>query len=195
MTDPTAETTTPQTQGSPLRTLAIFAPVVIFSALAGLFATQLLSGRSDALPSALIDQPAPEFDMPPLRDDDMGLATADLATGRVSVVNVWASWCGPCRAEHPELMALAEMDVADVHGINYRDKRDAALGFIDSLGDPFDRIGVDEKGMHALRWGVTGVPETFIVSGDGRIVYKHVGPINPTDLERIILPAIEAAGS
>lgn len=176
-----------------LRLAAIFAPLSIFAVLAGLFASELLAGRGDALPSALISRPAPAFDLPPLRDGAPGFATADLTKGEVTVVNLWASWCGPCRVEHPELMRLAEMGVAKMHALNYRDQRGAAIKFLDDLGDPFDRVGFDEKGMAGLRWGVTGVPETFVVAGDGRVIYKHVGPINPTDLERLILPAIEAA--
>lgn len=178
---------------SVLRLAAIFAPVAIFAVLAGLFASELLAGRGDALPSALISRPAPVFDLPPLRDGARGFATADLKKGEVAVVNLWASWCGPCRVEHPELMRLAEMGVAKMYALNYRDQRGAAIKFLDDLGDPFDLVGFDDKGMAGLRWGVTGVPETFVVAGDGRVIYKHVGPINPTDLERLILPAIEAA--
>ncbi|MBX2853831.1 MAG: DsbE family thiol:disulfide interchange protein [Rhodobacteraceae bacterium] len=172
----------------------MIAPLAVFALLAGLFATQLLGERDDSLPSALIAQPVPEFDLPTLRDGEPPRFTsADLAAGDVTVVNLWASWCGPCRVEHPELMSLKQLGVAKLYSINYKDKPAPARRFLSDLGDPFDLVGVDEDGQAALRWGLTGVPETFVIDGAGRVVYKHVGPIQNSDLERKILPAIEAA--
>ncbi len=167
-------------------------PVLCFIAIGALFVAGL--GRDDAqvLPSALIDKPAPTFELPPLREGESGLSTADLKKGEVTVVNVWASWCVPCRVEHPKLTELAATGVT-VHGLNYRDSRENALSFLNDLGDPFTLIGFDENGRQGIEWGVYGVPETFVVTGDGRIVYKHVGPIQNDDLETKVLPAIEKA--
>jgi len=167
-------------------------PVLLFIAIGALFIAGL--GREDArvLPSTLIDKPAPTFDLPPLREGEPGFSTADLRKGEVTVVNVWASWCVPCRIEHPKLSELAAAGVT-VHGLNYRDSRANALSFLTELGDPFTLIGFDEKGRQGIEWGVYGVPETFVVTGDGRIVYKHVGPIQNDDLQTKVLPAIEKA--
>ena len=174
-----------------------FIPLIVFLFLAAimggfLIATQFFGYQRDTLPSALIDKPAPLVELPPLRDDGRGLTAEALTAPGVKVVNVWASWCGPCRLEHPALMELAERGVT-VLGVNQRDRRDAALAFLRELGDPFDRVGVDADGRASVEWGVYGVPETFVVDGEGRIVFKHVGPIQNDDLERRILPAIEAA--
>ena len=152
--------------------------------------------RSDVnvLPSPLIDKPVPEFSLAPLRDGGEGLSTADLRAPGVKLVNIWASWCGPCRAEHPQLMALADRGVT-LHGINYKDEPANAIGFLDELGDPFALIGADTTGRTGIDFGVYGVPETFVVDGEGTIVYKHVGPIMQRDLEQYLLPAIEKAGA
>jgi cytochrome c biogenesis protein CcmG/thiol:disulfide interchange protein DsbE len=151
--------------------------------------------REDAgtLPSALVDRPVPEFRLAGLREGAPGLSTADLKAPGVKLVNIWASWCAPCRAEHPQLIALAESGVP-LHGINYKDERAAATGFLDELGDPFRLIGVDDTGRTGIEFGVYGVPETFVVDGEGTVVYRHVGPIMPRDIERFIAPAIEKAG-
>ena len=110
----------------------------------------------------------------------------------VKLVNIWASWCLPCRVEHPKLAELAEMGLP-VHGINYKDRAAAAEKFLAELGDPFTLIGVDRKGRAAIEWGVYGVPETFVIDGQGRIVYKHIGPIQGSDIENKILPAVAKA--
>jgi len=150
-------------------------------------------GREDKenLPSALIDRPVPEFALDGLGARP-GLASADLAAPGVKLVNVWASWCVPCRVEHPWLTALAEEGVT-VHGLNYKDTPAGAEAFLDELGDPYTRIGVDETGRVGIDWGVYGVPETFVVDGTGTIVYKHVGPIQAGDIEGKIRPAMERA--
>ncbi|HET7408858.1 MAG TPA: DsbE family thiol:disulfide interchange protein [Paracoccaceae bacterium] len=144
------------------------------------------------LPSPLIDEPVPEFALDPLREGQPGLTTADLTAPGVKLVNVWASWCGPCRAEHGQLMALAGRGIP-LYGINYKDEPANATAFLDELGDPFERIGADTTGRTGIEFGVYGVPETFVVDGSGTIVYKHVGPIMPKDVERYILPAVEEA--
>jgi cytochrome c biogenesis protein CcmG/thiol:disulfide interchange protein DsbE len=146
------------------------------------------------LPSQLIDRPAPEFALPPLHEDGKGLATADLEGDGVKLVNIWASWCVPCRAEHPYLEALAEEGVT-IHGINYKDQPENAKKFLADLGDPYERIGADRKGRAGIEWGVYGVPETFVLDGNGRVVYKHIGPIQGDDISTKIRPAMEAAAA
>ena len=167
-------------------------PLVAFLALAGL-AWSMLGRDQDALPSALIEKSVPQTDLASLRPDEPRLTTELLKRPGVKLVNIWASWCGPCRVEHPELMELQAMGV-EIDSINYKDDREAALGFLQELGDPFAHVGADTTGRAGIEWGVYGVPETFVVDGEGRIVHKHVGPIQNQDLERSILPALRKAG-
>jgi len=162
-------------------------PVVIFVLLAGGFYYGLQI-NSDVLPSALIDKPAPNFELPPLPGHEPGFSSADL-TGHVSLVNTFASWCTPCRAEHPVLNALAAERRVPIYGIDYKDKEEAAVAWIAALGNPYTRIGADD-GRVGIDWGVYGVPETFVVDGAGRIRYKHVGPLTQADLDRTILPLV-----
>ncbi|MFO7856909.1 MAG: DsbE family thiol:disulfide interchange protein [Paracoccaceae bacterium] len=167
-------------------------PLVLVLAF-GVLAWTMLGRDKDTLPSVLIDRPSPDMDLPPLEEGGAGLTTAMLQADGVKLVNVWASWCGPCRVEHPELMRLEEMGVT-ILGLNYKDKPANAKGFLTELGDPYESVGVDERGRAGIEWGVYGVPETFVVDGDGRIAFKHVGPIQNDDLETKILPAMRAAG-
>lgn len=164
---------------------------------ASLMAVFLLGlGRENPreLPSTFIDRPAPEFALKPLYDGQPGFATADLSAPGVKLVNVWASWCVPCRVEHPMLERLAEEGVT-IHGINYKDRPDAAKAFLDELGNPYALIGADESGRAGIEWGVYGVPETFVIDGNGRVVYKHIGPIQGDDIAKKIRPAIAEAES
>ena len=124
------------------------------------------------LPSALIDQPVPDFKLPALKPEKPGLATGDLK-GEVALVNVFASWCVPCRAEHP-LMQLAKMGDVNIHAINWKDQRKAAVDWLDELGDPYARIGFDLENKAGIEWGVYGVPETYVIDREGRIRYKHM---------------------
>ena len=171
-----------------------FLPVLGFFAVA--LAFQFGLNREDAsdLPSTFIDKPAPATDLPALLDDKPGFTSADLADGNVKLVNIWASWCGPCRVEHPFLMALAEEGV-EIHGFNYKDTPGQAKLFLQELGDPYTRVGTDQSGRAGIEWGVYGVPETFVIDGSGQIVYKHVGPIVNDDVSKKIRPAIEEAKS
>lgn len=175
------------------------APLVIFAALALMFYYALQTGDPSRLPSALIGKPVPQFDLEPvagLVDDGQpvpGFSSADLAKGKASVVNFWASWCVPCVQEHPVLVELARRTGVDLYGINYKDQAAAARRFLGHYGNPYRAVGVDGNGRTAIEWGVYGIPETFVVGSDGRIVYKHVGPITAEALQTKLIPAIEAA--
>jgi len=162
-------------------------PVAVFALVAAGFYLGL--GRdTDVLPSPLIDEPAPPFALPPLPGTDKGLATADLE-GQVSLVNVFASWCKPCREEHPVLNALARSKRVPIYGIDYKDKGDAAKAWIAELGDPYTRIGADD-GRVGIEWGVYGVPETYLIDAAGRIRWKHVGPLTQADIDQTLLPLV-----
>jgi len=169
----------------------MLAPPVIFAGLAALFFFGMQRENPDELPSALTDKPAPTVEVVPLGDKTT-FADADLRSGGVTLVNYWASWCAPCRVEHPNLEALAEEGVT-IYGVNYKDKPGNALGFLAELGDPYTAIGADPKGRMALQWGVYGVPETYVIDGAGRIVLRFAGPITQRVLDSRIRPAIEKA--
>jgi cytochrome c biogenesis protein CcmG/thiol:disulfide interchange protein DsbE len=178
----------------PSRRLFVLLPLAAFLALAALFLAQLLSGRDAAtIPSALIGAPAPATDLPPLPGSQLpGLSSAAFK-GNVTLVNVWASWCAPCREEHPVLLALSQDRRFTLAGLNYKDKPENALRFLGELGNPFAAIGADTAGRTALDWGVYGVPETFLVGRDGNIILKHVGPLSPEAVATELMPAIEKA--
>lgn len=167
----------------------VAAPLLLFGILAAFFLAQLLSGRdTQELPSALIDRAAPEFSLPPLpklRRNGVavpGLAGSDLK-GKAHLVNIFASWCAPCRAEHPILMSLSQDERFDVVGINYKDDPGNALRFLGGLGNPFDRVGIDPRGRAALDWGFYGIPETFLVDKEGIVRHKVIGPLTADKLE------------
>lgn len=170
-------------------------PVVVFAALAVLFLTQLMSGRDpQALPSVLIGREAPPTSLPALDGlDRPGLNLPEGGTGRPVLVNVFASWCGPCRVEHPALMALGEDPRLDLVAINYKDRPEQALGFLNELGNPFAEVGVDGTGSATIDWGVYGVPETFLVSPDGTILWKHTGPLSDISIRDGLMPALDGA--
>jgi len=166
-------------------------PVAVFALMAAGFYIGL-SRDPEVLPSPLIDEPAPQFDLPPLPGSGKGLSTADLKGG-VSLVNVFASWCVPCREEHKALSAFAALKRVPVYGIDYKDKPKAAAEWLAELGNPYAQIGADD-GQVGIAWGVYGVPETFLVDGAGRIRYKHVGPLTQADIDKTILPLIARFG-
>ena len=170
------------------RSLLTFVPIVVAAAVGAVFYWGMKTG-SDTLPSALIGRPVPDFNLPPIEGRQDGFDTADLQ-GKVSLVNVWASWCVPCRAENPLLIALSKRGIVPIYGLNYKDKAKDALGFLAELGDPFTRIGADIAGRVAIDWGVYGVPETYVIDAEGRIVYRQVGPVDQKILDEKILPIV-----
>ena len=178
---------------SAARRLRYLAPVILFVVLAAALGVQLLTGDHGKVPSALIDKPVPEFSLPPVQgfEDAGGFATADLGRGEIALVNIFASWCGPCRVEHPLLMALAEAGTVPLYGINYKDMPDDAERWLGRLGNPYTLMGADLDGRTGIEWGVYGVPETFVVDGSGRIRHRHVGVLSRHDLDETILPLIE----
>ncbi|CDX52517.1 thiol:disulfide interchange protein [Mesorhizobium sp. LCM 4577] len=179
---------------APRRRLFVLLPLLVFLGLAGLFLSQLLSGRDTSeIPSALIGLPAPQTDLPPLEGMSLpGLESKDFA-GKVTLVNVFASWCAPCREEHPVLLGLSQDKRFTLAALNYKDQPENARRFLGDLGNPYQAIGVDPAGRAAIDWGVYGVPETFVIGKDGKIAYKHVGPLTPDSVKALLLPQIEKA--
>jgi cytochrome c biogenesis protein CcmG/thiol:disulfide interchange protein DsbE len=174
-----------------MRRLLYILPLLAFALLA-LWLAQSLSRDPQLLPSALIDKPAPRFDLAGL-GQRQGVATGDLS-GRVVLVNFFASWCLPCRVEHPLLMRLAEEHKVALYGIAYKDKPEDSEKLLTQLGDPYGRIGIDRDGRVAIDFGVYGVPETYVVDQQGRIRYRQVGPITPEDWDRTLLPLLKQLG-
>ena len=180
--------TVPATGHRRSRSAALVVPVLVFAGIAVFFGIGLTRDPRE-IPSPLIGKPVPDFSLPPVQGRSLGLATADLR-GEVSLVNVFASWCVACRDEHPVLMEIEQGGIVPVHGLNYKDQPAAAAAWLDSMGDPYTRTGTDSDGRVAIDWGVYGVPETFIVDRDGRISYKHIGPITPAVWNDKLLPVI-----
>lgn len=178
-----------------MRRAIFLSPLALFAVLAIWLAMPLLEGRDPAaLPSALVDRPAPATTLPGVPGRTAGtdgLADTDLVTGEPILLNVFASWCAPCLAEHPLLTGLAE-DGVTIHAINYRDEGDDAARWLSRHGDPFDRVGQDLDGRAGIDWGVTGVPETFVIDGDGRIRYRYAGPLTPEIIDKDIRPLLSA---
>jgi cytochrome c biogenesis protein CcmG/thiol:disulfide interchange protein DsbE len=173
-------------------------PLIVFLALAALFWLRLGDGDPSRIPSALIGHPAPQTSLPPLQGvlgngaQVPGLDPANFK-GKVSVINVWASWCVPCHDEAPLLTELAKDNRLQLIGINYKDAPDNARRFLGRHGNPFASIGVDGNGRAAIEWGVYGVPETFIVGREGRIFYKLVGPVTLGNIDTVLKAEIEKA--
>lgn len=177
-----------------LRPAFVF-PVAVFLSLAAVFGVYLYQVGFEGkviseLPSALINKPAPTFDLPPIDGEGPGFSSTQL-TGEPSLVNVWASWCPPCRVEHPLLMQMAKEGVT-IYGINYKDPPAAAKAFLAELGNPFKSLGADRSGRAAIDWGIYGYPETFVVDRTGRIRYRHVGPLSADDIKTKIYPMLQA---
>lgn len=171
--------------------LLMIAPPLIFAAFVGLAFVGMYREDPEGLPSTLVGQPAPG--VPERALGDFPQATADmLATGEVTLVNFWASWCPPCRAEHPKLLEM-EAEGINIVGINFKDTERAATKYLIDDDNPFSGIGFDPQGRTAIDWGVTAPPETFILDGDGTVLYRFAGPLVGSDYEQRFLPAFEAA--
>ena len=177
--------------------LGLLLPPLVFAGLVGLFWLALHGGDPSTQPSALIGNPVPQFALPPIEGlvtdggGAQGFGTSDLATGKPIVVNVWASWCVPCHEEHPLLLALAKQPGVRLYGINYKDDPAAARRFLGRYGNPFERLGADRSGRVAIDWGVYGVPETYVITGDGRIALRHVGPLTEDAIRDQLLPLLQ----
>ena len=167
----------PATQKPALWRGTSLVPIVVFAILAVFLGIGLTLNPRE-IPSPLIGKPVPEFNLPPVRGRTLGLASTQLK-GEVSIVNVFASWCVACKEEHPVLMQLQREGLLAIHGMNYKDRPDAAEKWLAELGDPYTRTGADIDGRVAIDWGVYGVPETFVIDREGRIAYKHIGAITP----------------
>lgn len=163
-----------------MKRMLAFLPLLIAVVFGGFFLWGLNPDRDpNEVPSVLISQPAPEFDLEPVAGvDTPGLTRANLVGTETPVVlNVFASWCVPCRAEHAVLTSLAERDGIRLFGINYKDKPEDAARWLAELGNPYARIGSDLSGRAGIEWGISGVPETFIIGTDGTVLYRYVGPV------------------
>ena len=183
----------------PARRFGLAIPLVIFAALAGLFWYALQVGDPSRLPSALLGKPVPEFSLPPLEglvangEAVPGFASSDLATGEPTILNVFASWCVECQVEHPLLLALGQQPGVRLFGIDYKDDTASARRFLGRHGNPYARVGVDPSGRVAIDLGVYGVPETYVIGGDGRVAYRHVGPLTEQAIRNRILPLLKPA--
>lgn len=173
------------------RLVMALAPLVVLVALVVLFWANI--GRDpDYVPSVMLNKPVPAFALPPVEGLSQPGFSSDTFGGEVVLVNVFASWCIPCRDEHPLLMELAARGVP-IYGINQKDAPENARAFLAALGNPYALIGADKNGRASIEWGVYGVPESFVVDRNGIITYKHTGPISARSLRESVLPALEAA--
>lgn len=189
-------------ENTPKRGLGRYAfalvPLVIFAGFAAVAGKMLydqdVNGRDvSAIPSALIGKHAPSLALPTLEGSQTPALTDAAIKGKLTLVNVFASWCIPCRQEHPLLKELAKDTRLNLVGINYKDRNDNALRFLGELGNPYKAIGVDPNGKAAIDWGVYGIPESYLVGPDGTILYKRVGPFDERSVKQELLPAIEKA--
>ena len=171
----------------------MLAPPIVFAGLAAMFWFGMAREDPDSLPSALAGKQAPAVVVAEL-GDAAPFTDADLRAGEVTLVNFWASWCAPCRVEHPHLEAMAAEGLT-IYGVNYKDEPANALGFLEELGNPYTAMGADASGRMALNWGLYGVPETYVIDGNGVIVLRHAGPITQRVIEATLGPAIEKARS
>ena len=163
-------------------------PLLLFIGLAGYLGFGL-TRDARILPSTLIDKPAPDFDLPPLLPGGQGLKTADLE-GQVSLVNVFASWCVPCRAEHPIWAKVTMDEKLPIYGINWKDTQPQAQAWLEQLGNPYARVGFDPDNKAGIEWGVYGAPETYVIDRNGRVRFKYVGPVFEETLKDTIMPLV-----
>jgi cytochrome c biogenesis protein CcmG, thiol:disulfide interchange protein DsbE len=194
VTTPPSEASTPRARRSPLAYL----PFVIFLGVMGLLLVRLFAGDPTRLPSALINKTVPDFDLPALLPNTAGLSDKDLKKGHVTVLNIFASWCGPCHEENPQLMALAQdkrlaSENIKLVGIAYKDLPDDTRRYLGQEGNPYGAIGVDASGRTGIDFGAYGVPETYVIRGNGTVAFKFVGPLDGDTLSAALWPQIEAA--
>ena len=187
----------PKSRGVSRYALALI-PLLVFGGIAATAAKMLYDqdfhGKNIAeIPSALIGTKAPSLNLPPLEGSNLPALTDEVVKGKLTLVNVFASWCIPCRDEHPFLKQLAEDGRLNIVAINYKDKNENALRFLGELGNPYHAIGVDPNGKAAIDWGVYGIPESYLVAPDGTIIYKRVGPFDDISLKEGLFPAMEKA--
>ncbi len=167
-------------------------PLVLFGLLVGVFVKGLDPDRDlKELPSPFLGKEAPSFDLPRLKAPDERISNQDYA-GEIALVNFWATWCVGCRQEHSFLMELSRSSSVPLYGIDWRDQRDSALQWLNQLGDPYVASGFDADSVTGINWGVYGAPETFLIGKDGRVLVKHLGPLNRAVWERDFLPVIAA---
>lgn len=165
------------------------APIFVFVGLVALLAFGLTRDPR-LVPSPLVGKPAPEFTLPLLHAPEQQLRMADLR-GRVTLLNVWATWCSACRLEHDMLVAITNSGTVPIYGLDYKDNRDDAKRWLDQLGNPYTAVGFDGDGRVAIDFGVYGAPETYVLGPDGLIAYKHIGPITPEVWERTLWPIVQ----
>ncbi len=198
--------TTMEGEAAPRRRspLLFLAPLILFGGLAIIFGIGLFSGDASRVPSALIGKTAPAIALTPVEGLARGgqpvpvFGNADLGQGRATLVNVFASWCAPCKVEHPVLVGLSQTDAVKqgkvaLVGMNYKDEAENARRFLGALGNPFSAVGADKGGRAAIEWGVYGVPETFLIGPDGRILDKHVGPLDQAAAARLLQRALKGS--
>jgi cytochrome c biogenesis protein CcmG/thiol:disulfide interchange protein DsbE len=174
-----------------VKRLFFLIPVLIFVGLAVLLYVGLFQGPPSLLPSPLVGKPAPDIALPALDSQAANFSRAELGQGRPVIINFWASWCAPCRIEHSTLESLAARNGVTLYGVAYKDEPEKSRAFLSELGNPFAKIDTDRDGRVAIDWGVTGVPETFVVDGKGVIRVHYAGPLNEELLQRLILPALK----
>jgi cytochrome c biogenesis protein CcmG/thiol:disulfide interchange protein DsbE len=175
-----------------------YLPLLIFIAVMGLLFVRLFAGDPSRLPSALLNKSVPQFNLPALLTNAPGLSDKDLRQGHVTIVNIFASWCGPCHEENPQLVALSQDKRLAAKGIKlvgiaYKDLPEDTRRYLGQEGNPYSAIGVDASGRTGIDFGVYGVPETYVIKGDGTIAFKFVGPIGEDTLRASIWPQIDAA--
>jgi cytochrome c biogenesis protein CcmG/thiol:disulfide interchange protein DsbE len=175
-----------------MRRLVYLIPVIAFAALAFVLFKSLIAPPPSELPSMLVNQPAPRDVLPALAGSQ-GFAPADFAKGHVTVLNMFASWCVPCRAEAPGLAVIKGMKGVSLYGIAWKDNAKNAQDFLAQVGNPYSRIDLDADGRAGIDWGITGVPETFVIDGTGVVRLRYAGPLVGDALTNIVLPAIERA--
>lgn len=188
----------PKSGGGTARYLLALLPLIVFACIAlavgkVMYDQEVHGTDISAIPSALIGTKAPKLALPPLEGSNLPALTDDAIKGKLTLVNVFASWCIPCRDEHPVLKELAKDGRLNIVAINYKDTSENALRFLGELGNPYNAIGIDPNGSAAIDWGVYGIPESYLVAPDGTILYKQVGPFTPTSLKEGLYPAIAKA--